>query len=63
MRAKYRKVRPWDHVKDLEARDMILSMRKLFDLGCSDERIAKALKLNPSTVSMLRGVKRRRRVL
>jgi hypothetical protein len=62
MRAR-RGVRPWDHVKDLDARDMILSMRKLFDLGCSDTQIAKAVKINPNTVSMLRTVRRRRRIL
>ena len=63
MRSRHSEVRPWDHVKDLAARDMILSIRRLIDLGCTDKQIGKAVGLNPSDISLLRGVKHRRPIL
>jgi len=49
MRSRHSEVRPWDHVKDLAARDMILSIRRLIDLGCKTNRSAKLWDLTQAT--------------
>jgi hypothetical protein len=53
MRAKRGK-RPYDEKNEDDARRYILSLRKLFQMGMSDEFIAHALNIDRHLVSILR---------
>jgi hypothetical protein len=58
MRARRGK-RPYDEVHEDNARRHILRMRKLFQMGMSDEFIANALDENVYLISILRTAQRR----
>lgn len=53
MRARRGK-RPYDEVNEDRARRFVLRLRKLFEMGMSDEFIANALDLDKHLVSILR---------
>jgi hypothetical protein len=53
MRAR-RGTRPWDHVQEDDAERFILRMRKMFEVGMTNEFIANALNLSPVFVQLLR---------
>lgn len=57
MKARHKKVRPWDYVQDDEAGQFIVRMRMMFDRGYSDFFIAEALSLGVELVSILRTAK------
>jgi hypothetical protein len=58
MRARRGK-RPWDEVHEQQAQMYILRLRKLFQMGMSDEFIANALDLGVELVQILRTAKGR----
>jgi hypothetical protein len=53
MRARRGK-RPWDEVNEQRAQESIMRLRKLFQMGKSDEFIANALNLDMYLVQILR---------
>jgi hypothetical protein len=58
MRARRGK-RPWDEVHKHEAQVYIIRLRKLFEMGMSDEFIADALSMDKELVQILRTAKGR----